>query len=46
VPSSVERRHSKFVLQEGKFHEEVLVQIRRNRQEGRDGRSELFGKNS
>jgi hypothetical protein len=39
VPSSVERRRSKFVLQAGKFHEEELVQIRKNRQEGRDGRS-------
>jgi hypothetical protein len=46
VPPSVERRRSKFVLQAGKFREEELVQIRRNHQEGRNGRSEFFEKNS
>jgi hypothetical protein len=45
VPSSVERRRSKFALQAGKFHGEILGSIRKNFQ-GRNGRSEFFEENS
>jgi hypothetical protein len=45
VPSSVERRCSKFVLQAGKFCGEILGSIRKNCQ-GRNGRSEFSEENS